>query len=81
MVIPIAKDGRTAEMLARQAKAQAPQYRFAYDGNSLETVATWVEKYGRFLPMAGLTIDGKWAVQEMEILVNGQAPHRDWIEV
>lgn len=81
MAIPTAKDGRTAEMLARQAKQATPDQRFAFDATRHETVSAWFETHGRWLPIAGLCIDGHWAVQEMEILVDGEAPHRDWIEV
>ena len=73
---------RSALDLVREARAAKPGVRYAHN-ESGTAVAGWDSDQGRWVPVAGLGIDGAWYSVPFEVLANGEPMHRqeDWIEV
>jgi hypothetical protein len=71
---------RSAEDVISQAYREQPNLRLAITpaGN---VIGSWSESLGRFVIVASLTLTGEWVSMPYEILINGEAPCRDWAEV
>jgi hypothetical protein len=70
----------TAKQLAELAVKQKPHIAYAYNkgGNA---VAAW--QGGRWVMVAGFTIDKRWVSFPGELLINGEPMHKqsDWIGI
>lgn len=69
-----------AELLAIARKGR-PEVRYAVTRNG-NFVGAFDATLGRFVAVAGLLLDGKWASMPMELLVNGKPLYtaEDWME-
>lgn len=72
----------TASNIIKLAISQHPNSRFAVHYSGL-SVAGWDSTLGRWVPIAGKTITGKWCAMPYELMANGKPLHKqeDWREV
>jgi hypothetical protein len=71
---------RTVHEVIAQAYAEQPNLRLATTPKE-DVIGAWSEQYQRFVIVASLTITGDWVSMPYEILINGEAPVREWREI
>ncbi len=69
----------TAQELLKIAREGKPGVRYVTNDKG-NAIGAWDAKLGRYVCVAGLMLDGRWASMPVEILIDGECIKRNWID-